>query len=490
MYTPPPTHKKQAVKQASLYLVMTLSVLVIVFVLVLFMLGYRFDRTARTIEQGGLLQLSSIPSGANLTINSARLGATTSTKTTLSPGQHAVTMARSGYTQWQKTIDLKRGSILWLNYARLIPTSLPVENIASLPAVTSSEPSPNRERYALTTEKNSPTITLVDIRSDKPEIKTLTLPEESYTKPEDAATESFRVSVWDASNRYVLLAHAYDNKTEWIVADLDDITRSKNISAIFDVVITSLRFSPGNSSVLYALMNGDVRKIDIEAATISAPLVRNVAEFSLYDRSTIVYTSTVDAVTKSRSVGYVTEDAREPRVVRSYSDEGLVPLHISIDKYYNQPHVAIAYGSAVEILSGALPRSDSDNPLSLTAVATMSTPEAISYFSSKTAGRFFIAQHGKSYSVYDLELQKATTTPLRGEGSLEGELRWIDGYTVWSSLEGKLRFYEFDGANQNDIMPIIPGQNPALTSNNRYLYAPTQDDAGAFHLSRVRLILP
>lgn len=469
---------------------MTLSVLTIVFVLILIMLGYRFDRVAGTLEQGGLVQFNSIPTGANLTIDAARLSATTSTKITLAAGQHAITMSRNGYNPWQKTVEVKSGSILWLNYARLIPTNLSVDNIAKLPAVTSTVPSPNRKWIAMTTEKTTPAVTLADIGSDTPELKTLTLPEAIYAKPENVANQSFLLSTWSASSRYLLLEHSYDDKKEWIVVDTEDVAKSKNITTIFDVAVSNVQFSRSNDNVLFVLMNGDVRRIDIEAATISAPLVRNIAEFSFYDQSTIVYTTTVDVATKSRSVGYRQDDASEPRVIRTYSDDGLIPLHVSIDKYYNQPYVAIAYGNTVEILSGSLPRSDSNEALSLTAVATMSTPETISFLSSKTDGRFFVAQHGKSYSVYDLELQKATTTTLRGEAPLESELGWIDGYMLWGSLDGKLRLYEFDGANQHDIMPILAGQNPTLTANNRYLYAPTTDENGAFYLSRVRLILP
>src|SRR5690606_5047873 len=107
---------------ALVYMLMVLFVLTFVFVLTLLTLGYRFDRSAGTIEQGGLVQLNSIPSGANLTIDSARLSATTGTKTTLAPGKHAITMSRDGYGNWQKTVEVKSGTILWLNYARLIPS--------------------------------------------------------------------------------------------------------------------------------------------------------------------------------------------------------------------------------------------------------------------------------------------------------------------------------------------------------------------------------
>ena len=454
------------------------------------MLGYKFDRSARTLEQGGLVQLNSIPSGAALTIDSARLSATTSTKTTLRPGQHSITMSRNKYNSWQKTVDIKSGTILWLNYARLIPSELPVESVATLPALTSSLTSPNRKWIAMTTEKASPVVTLFDISSDTVKSASLSLPESILTMPEDNTNQTFIASLWSSSSRYLLVEHQYDDKKEWIVVDTEDVTKSKNITTLFDVTVSSIKFSQSDDRILYVLMNGDVRKMDIEAATISAPLVRSVAEFSFYDKSTIIYTTTADQATKSRSVGYRNDDASEPRVVRTYSDDGLLPLHISINKYYSQTYVALAYGNTVEILTGSLPRSDSEDALALKAVATMSTSDPIGFLSSRTDGRFFVAQHDKSFSVYDLELQKATTTLLAGENPQEKELGWIDGYSLWRNVNNKLRIYEFDGANQHDILPIATGQNPALAPNGKYFYAPHSDEVGVIHLSRVRLILP
>lgn len=468
---------------------MTASVLIAVLILILVMLGYRFDRAAGTLEQGGLVQLNSIPSGASLTIDAVRLGATTSTKTTLAPGRHTITMSRDGYGTWQKTVEVKSGTILWLNYARLIPTDLPVENLATLPGVTSSIPSPNRQWYAMTAEKTSPTVRLANIDSDNPDVRTLTLPEDTYTVSVNKESESFHLSAWDPSSRYLLLEHRYDEKVEWLVVDTQNIENTKNITTTFDIAITKPQFSQSDNYVLYALIGNDIRRIDIDAATISAPLVRNVAEFSFFDSSTLVYVTKIDQTTKSRSVGYRQDGATKPRAIRTYSDDGSMPLHISLGEYYNETYVGIAYGTTVDILSGSLPRSDSDDPLSLTAVATMSTSEPIDYLSNKTSGRFFVAQHDNNFSVYDLELQKATTTKLRGESQLKTELQWLDGYIVWSGLGGTLRFYEFDGANQNDIMPIVAGQRPALSPNDRYLYAPTVDKEGKFHLSRIRLIL-
>lgn len=468
---------------------MTVSVVTVVFVLILFTLGYQFDRKAGTLEQGGLVQFDSIPSGATLTIDSARLSATTATKTTLSPGSHTITMSREGYKNWQKAVDVHGGDVLWLRYARLIPDSLTVEDVASLPGITSSMVAPNREKYALTTEATSPTIQLAAINSDNPEILTLKLPENSYTKAQDKETERFILRSWDPSSRYLLLEHRYDGLLELLVVDTDNMKNTKNMTAIFGVEIQKPKFSLDNSRILYGVVNGNLRRINLSDETISASLVPNVDEFSFAGDSIILYVTKLNETTKSRSVGYRHENASKSRTLRTYSDDGSVPLHIALGEYYHKKYIGIAYDTTVEILAGSLPRSDSGDSLSLETITAMSTPEPITYLSNKTSGRFFVAQHANKYSVYDLELQKTTTTTLRGDGELKSELHWLDGYIVWSNLGGVLRFYEFDGANQNDIMPIVQGQRPALTSNNRYIYAPTQDKNGVFHLSRVRLVL-
>ncbi len=489
MYSPPLPSKKQTIKQIAIYVLMTLSVVVVVSLLIFFMLGFRIDRSTGTIEQGGLVQLNSIPSGASITIDAARLSATTSTKTTLAAGQHSILMSRNGYLNWQKTVDVKSGTILWLNYARLIPSERPVDDVVALPAVTSSLASPNQKLYAMTTVGDPLTLRVAVIDSDTPEIKTVTIPEAVLAVSSDPQSDSLALMAWDSSSRYVLVEHRYNDATEWLVVDTEDGTRTKNISSFFDITLTKPQFSQDDSNILYGITNGDVRRIDIDNATISAPLVRNVAEFSFYDRTTLLYITAIDQNTKSRSVGYRNEGASEPRAIRTYSDDGTMPLHVAMGKYYSQPYIAVAYGTTIDILSGSLPRSDSDTPLSLTAIATVSTPGQVDFLSNKTSGRFFVMQYGNSYSVYDLELQKVTTTTLRGEAVQQGELQWLDGYTLWSGLDSKLRFYEFDGANQNDIMSIATGQRPALSPNGRFIYAPTVDEKGNFHLSRVRLIL-
>ena len=84
---------------------------------------------------------------------------------------------------------------------------------------------------------------------------------------------------------------------------------------------------------------------------------------------------------------------------------------------------------------------------------------------------------------------KNTTTLLKGTSAVTNELQWLDKYHIWSDRDGILRLYEFDGANQHDIMTVVPGMSAALSPNGKYLYGITKSADGVHHLSRVQMII-
>lgn len=488
MYHPPPK-RKQLLQRIAVYSLMSVTVVGLVTVLVFLMLGYRFDRADGTIEQGGLLQFDTEPDGATVTIDGIGFGTRTPSKTTMAAGQHFVTMERNGYKKWQKPIDLVAGSVLWLNYARLIPTELTPQDTANFSNVASALASPDNKWMAIKEDPASPVIRLADLGREDARVTNVELPEAAYTKPSEGKAQAFTFSQWDPSGRYLLVKHTYDDtKVEWIVADMEGSDPARNLTTLLGVDAAMPLFSNRDSRILYALVDGDIRRIDIGAATLSGPLVENVASFSLYDRATITYVTQPNPETKQRSVGYYDEGTAKPRTIRSYSDNGALPLQLAVDKYFGDPYVAIAHGDVLEIFEGELPRSDTTDPSSLKAVATVALPGGADYLTFKTNGRFIVAQHGDSYTVYDLELKKMTTTKLKGTAPVTAKLDWLDNYMIWSDRDGMVRFYEFDGANQHDIMPVVSGLDVTLSPSDKYVYGITKSADGAFHLTRAQLI--
>lgn len=483
----PPSKRKQLVQRVAVYGLMTVSIVALVVVLVFVMLGYQFNKADGRIEQGGLVQFGTQPAGATVSIDGSDFGTRTPSKTTMLAGQHVVGMNLKNYEIWQKSVDVPAGGVLWLNYARLVPRVLTPGSVADFGTVSSTSTSPNKRWLAIKNEAETPVIQLADLSRDTVAMTKLTISATSFTPAAVGAKDSFSIEAWDPSSRYLLIKHNYGTGlSEWLVVDTRDATNTSNVTQLLAINASKLQFSNSNSRVLYGLIDGDIRKIDLDAQTISAPLVRNVDEFSLYDRATVVYTSRL--VDGQRTAGYYNDGASKPRAVRSYSDTGKVPLHFALGKYYDSTYVAIAYGDAVEILKGTLPSSESDETSSLKAVATMTIPSGVQELSIITGGRFIVAQHGAAYSVYDLELSKMTTTRLKSGKVPKDKLNWADGYHVLDDQSGTVRMYEFDGANQYDIMPVVPGFSATLSPSGKYFYGITKDAKG-YHLSRVQMVL-
>jgi hypothetical protein len=488
----PPSKRKQLMQRILVYGFMSAATLGLVAVLVSVMLGYQFNRSDGRIEQGGLVQFDSRPTGGNVTIDGTSFGSQTPSKTTMTSGQHFITIERSGYKKWQKSVAVVPGSVLWLNYAHLIPNDLKPVDVATLKGIGTSIASPDDKWMAISEDPASANIRLADVSGETVKTSSIDIPTDKYTHPSADKVQSFTIEKWDPESRYVLVKHLYDDaKTEWVIVDTQNASQTKNLTTLLSVDASKVMFSNGNSQVLYAQIGSDVRKIDLGAATISRPLVTNVADFSLYDRSLITYATLLDPATKTRSIGYYQDGADKPQVVRTYTDDGAAPLHFVVSKYFGDTYMAIAYGGIISVIKGDLPTEKTTSASALRVTATMTMPDGanVQYLSILTNGRFVVAQTGATYDVYDVELQKPTSTILKGTSEFTKEIGWLDSYTLWGDRDNMLRMYEFDGANQHDIMPVVSGQGVALSPNAKYLYGISKSADGQFHLSRVKLIL-
>lgn len=484
-----PSKRQVILQRIAVYGAMTIAVVALVTVLIFIMLGYQFNRSDGRIEQGGLVQFESKPTGANVTIDGMTFGSQTNTKATLAAGGHFIKMERSGYKTWQKAVNVNPGSILWLNYARLVPANLKPSHVAELSEITSSAASEDDKWMAMKESAVSTTIKLADLSQEKISLQAIDLPSASYTHAAAGKTQSFTIEAWDPGSRYLLVRHVYDDtKTEWLVVDTRDVKNTKNITALLGITAKKLLFSNNNSQVLYALTDAnEIRRIDLGQTTLSGPLVSNVADFSLYEASVVAYVTYLDSATKTRTVGYLQDGATKPRVIRSYTDDGAIPLHLRVDKYFDDMYAAISYGNTVDILVGNLPKDDEATLMKLQS--TMALTGNTQFLSTRTNGRFVVAQSGTTFTVYDLELKKMIATQTTGQTEVVREFKWLDSYMPWSDRDGRLRLYEFDGANQHDVMDVVVGQSVALSPNSKYIYGFSKQPDGKAYLTRVQMIL-
>jgi hypothetical protein len=466
------------------YTLVPVFVVGVVTLLVLYMLGYRFSLADQTVSQGGLIQLDSQPTGADVTVDTYKLPGRTTTRYDATAGLHTVTMARDGYVPWQKTVTVEPGKVLWLNYARLIPREIQQSSQLSFDAIDSSVAAPNRQAIVAIPDDTKPALSVISLE-DTVRQTDVTLPSSLYTS---SKASRFAVAELSETGRYALVKHTYGSKFEWLFVDTRTASRSRNITAIVGQQTPEPLFAVAGDLQLYVVADNNLRIVDVDRQTVSAPIVGNVAEVSQSSQGIVSYVSRLDSTKKQRVAGYYTPGANKPHTLRTFYDDGKTVLRLRIADYVGDTYVVLQYGTSIEISTTRLPSSENEEELQLTSVATLAAPDGVEYLSFSPNARFVIGQHASTYMTYDLELNSLATTSLKGSSAVKNQLSWLDNYYVWSDRDNALRLYEFDGANAHTIGTIAAGQAVTLSNDNRYIYSfVPNDDATSIALVRFQL---
>jgi hypothetical protein len=466
---------------------MALVVIGGVAVLVLVLQGYRFNRYDGKVEQGGLVQFDSKPSGATVLLDGTQLAAKTPSKLTVSAGSHQVTMTRDGYLQWTKTVTVKAGAVLWLDYTLLYPERPTTTSPASYEALTSALVSPNRKLLAATSVATQPIIYVTPLNDSTPETRKVSIQSSAITTPADATTAAFSLVSWDLDNQYVIIKHTYDNKTEYLSVDTNN-GNADNITKLLGVSASRIEYVLGDHNALYILTDAhELRRGDLSASTLSGPLLSNIDDFAQADRSTVTYETRLGD-DGSRSVGYLTSGASHSRTVYSVKDDGTTSLKFRMGTYYGDHYLVLAYGDTTTIYSASVPSSDASSSLNWKRVGWLATKGGVSTLGfSPTTQRFVYAQTVDSSATYDLETNVLAKVSFKGKLSRSAD--WIDDYHIGSTAGGAYYFYDFDGTNGRAVTSTAIDAATTISENSKYLYyfAPASNGSGVV-LKRVQLL--
>jgi hypothetical protein len=59
---------------------------------------------------------------------------------------------------------------------------------------------------------------------------------------------------------------------------------------------------------------------------------------------------------------------------------------------------------------------------------------------------------------------------------------------LWGDNNGTLRTYEFDGENQNDLLPVIAKFDATISPSGKYLYCINKNSSGDYQFVRIQLL--
>ncbi len=465
------------------YTLMVVAVIGIATVLIFLMLGYRFNRYNGTIQQGGLVQFISQPSGASIKVGDIILAKKTRAKITLTPGDYLVTMQKAGYQDWKKNVVVKAGAVLWLNSARFVPNNPKTTSVLDMKTLDSMSARGNM--MALLQAKTTPTITLVNISGDTIKTEDVTVPSSLLPQVKTKTTPAYKLGDW-LSNRYVLLERTVAGVSDWIVVDTDSPDQSIMIGASKNHLPLEVVSDPRSSgALLVRYSDGTVAQEVISSQNVTKLPLENVATM-MSDNDTLFYVTTPHA--GQVSSGYLTLGSTRARTLRTYETDKTV--QISSGEYFSTRYIATSVGTTTYIDQiESLPSSDDQSPaVEATPLKTITTPSGVLFSGFKASGRFVILQQKDGLTTFDIELMKQSDTPIVGVEHLSSQLKWLDQFHFWSDANGYMRQYEFDGTNQVDIVAVAPGFAADYSSNGKYLYTIGKSATG-FSLQQTKMIL-
>lgn len=484
-----PSKRAETVRLVLLYTFMTTIILVLVTVLVLVVANYRFNKATGTLEQSSLLQLASTPSNAEVSVDGVSIGQRTSTKYSIDPGEHMIEIKKDQYIPWSKRISVASGSLVWLNYIRLVPHDRPVQTINTYQTLTGSLASPDQKNIMLHFEKQSPDLRLVDISGKDPKGQTLTLPESLYLdaslsdQEKQAArfNQSFELERWDDSGRYLLVKYTRESQVSYLVVDTQDITKSANISREFSIALSNVRFLGRSGNTLYVISENRLRKLDISGGTISRSLVDGIESFELYEDGDIAYTTTRDGRNR-QSVGVYRDGDASANILQTTDQSS--SLLISLTSYYDTRYAVIAEGKELSLYKGHYDKGMSG----LEKVMSQTMPETITHVDFNQPGSYVLAQAGKTIMSYSIDYDTRTDWQL--EGVPYESLQWADSMHVLYVKDGQLVIREVDGANASPLMTSDGNYIHAatLSKNGTYMYGISYE-SNRYQLQRIRMIL-
>lgn len=458
------------------YGVMAVSTILLTSIAIFYAMGYRFNQSSLTIEQGGLLQLRSAPEGATVFVDGKeRKDLRTPARAYLTAGSHTIQMRLNGYQTWARSFDLQAGQLLWLDYARLVPEDIVTKPVRAFAGVAGAEFSPDRRWLIMSEKPNSSTFTIFDLSDEtRPTAITTTIPADQLTL-KDGQPGEFSILEWDFGSRSVLVRHKTSEVSEVLRIDRTRPDEAVNISKLFGLSIGEVHFAGGNHSVVYARTSDVLRRLDIDAGSASATLVGGVSDFELYGEDRIAFVANrqvvVDGNSLPRKVVGTYQDGKEV-LVREY--ESSTDIKIDLTEYFRDQYLAISNGSgAVEII-----RDPAEKGIESPTYVKVDLGKDVQWLSFSSNGRMLVAGNGSKWVTHDLEVAQTYLNDLEGL-DVTRPLEWLDDYYLWTDAGDKLLIVEFDGQNSRQIVGVVQGHTVSLSQNGRSLFSFTTSDAGA-----------
>lgn len=453
---------------------MVLSVILMVIILALLVSGYWLNSDFE-VERQGMLQVSSIPTGANVEVDGdAPWYQRTNTSKVLSSGEHTVKLEKSGYDTWEKTVNISEGLLYRLHYPRLFLLEREKSSVYDMSKADFITISPDRTK--LLAVENSETWLRLSLDREDLSPKRYSL--ENVTSALDSETGTFNGKIlsadWDQNSDHILMKIEYGEASEWVLLNVNNFAESVNLSKTLGD-FSEIKIFDNSASTLLAVRGGNLYKIDVSTKKLSAPLVKNVVSYDHYGSEIIYSTASgiglmkindtepkilVSSAAKTgesseTDANFAAEEAAGEAAEASTDSLPLPPARVFISRFYEDKYLTFVKDGLVSVYKY-------DNLEKVYAGELSFIPSKIKVGHD---GEFITFVKDTNIATLDMESLKIREWVLD-----DTNYGWLDNDMIYTVADGELIVYDFDGLNRRALSSDVSPSYPVTISNNKWLY--------------------
>lgn len=438
---------------------MVLAIIAVIILLIFLISGYRFSAEGELNRQG-LLQVSSIPTMATVTIDGVEGSwlERTNTSKNLSSDTHTVVLTKDGYDTWSKEINVHEGLLYRLHYPRLFLTDREKEPVLDTKDYTFATISPDHAYMLLTNGTTKWAIVDLNDETLKPEALDVT---ELFTTTANAPAEQktqFTGTIedvrWDHDSSHALFKVKFGDNTEWLLLDVKNPKESVNISKEFGGNFADIQILDNSSGNLLVIQNGNLHKIDLGSKSLSSVLVENVQDFDHYNQNEVIFSAKNPDSESAEDAYYVGTFKLGDSDIKKLTTTSN-PTKVALSKFYEDKYVSILDGSHLTVYL-----QDDFSPVMEFDLSF--SPETMDVGHE---GEFITMTSSNHIATLDMEAQAVREWDAEGE-----DYDWIDNDMLFSIKDGNLIVYDFDGLNRRELASGASANFPAAITDDKWLY--------------------
>lgn len=458
------------------YVLIGVAILFATIILLYTAYGFGFGKNGQII-QNGLVFLSSQPGPANIYLNGKLNKSQTNTRLQLPAGQYGVELQRDGYRPWQRQISVEGGSVAHYDYPFLFPVKLlptDVQTLAAAPAVATQ--SPDRHWLLLSQPDSLKNFSLYDLSDPKKvagSVITLSLPASILSDTGSATDQTWHFSEWSTDNQHVLLQHIYPSGSEYIMLDILDPAQTINLTRTLKLdggLQLSLYNQKYDQYYVFDTAAKTLARTDLKVPDMSTLQLDHILAFKAYGSNKLLY-----ATDQGQAAGKVSLSLQDGDTTYKMRETAAQPPYLMDMASYNGDwYVAIGASGENKVYVYKDPQSQRpslpspDQPLVPIRTLKVIAPNYLA-FSANT--RFIVAENGTQFTDYDAETDKSysftLTAPLDAP---QTHAIWMDGHRLVYISGGKVKAFDYDSLNQQDLLAANPSYLPFFDRNYKTLY--------------------